>query len=150
MATRSSGPGQGSGVGRKTQVTVYLDAAETEVLDARAARLRISRSAYVSRVIAANLAATVSEMAEQLVRFQCEMSAAALAMQFLLAARDPDTAREVEAKVDEKQGPGTYARLMRELEAEAGINERGDKRRVRRGAGKAPGAARGQEGSEAE
>ena len=133
---------------RKTQVTVYLDADETERLDARAAKLRLSRSAYVSRIIAADLAATVSDVAEQMIRLERDLSRTALAMQAMLESQGPELVREVAERMDARVGPGAHARLIRELREETGVGETGVERGIHGGAGAAPGPDRGEEGGD--
>lgn len=100
---------------RKTQVTVYLDAAQTDELDARAAKIRLSRSAYVSRLIAADLADTPDRMAEQLADSHRHLRFAVLTIQSLLEASDPEGARKVAALVDGRNGEGTTARILEAL-----------------------------------
>lgn len=113
---------------RKTQVTGYLDPAQTEKLEARSAKLRISRSAYVSRIIEADLAATVDDMAEQLIQLEADLNRTALMMHALVTARGPDAVREVQERVDGKFGAGTHARLIGELGE--GADDAADQRRL--------------------
>lgn len=101
---------------RKTQVTVYLDAEQTEALDERARKVRLSRSAYVSRIIAADLADPADLWGDRVVRLEQGLGLMAMTMRELLRIRHPDAASHIAARMDERFGPGTTRELFGEEE----------------------------------
>jgi hypothetical protein len=92
---------------RKAQVTVYLDGAETDALDLRAAKARLSRSAYVSRLIKMDLGDMMTRVDGSLAQVAEDGQRTAMMLRILLEATDPQALEKIDAHMDAKYGPGT-------------------------------------------
>jgi hypothetical protein len=96
---------------RKTQVTVYLGDAETTALDLRAAKARLSRSAYVSRLIKMDLDDMMSRVDGSLAQVAEDGQRTAMMLRILLEAADPQALKQIDAEMDAKHGLGTAKSL---------------------------------------